>query len=222
MDLDRLEQFSSTKRLYDAMPQKKEFLIPTRNADKLSEYLQEHDLIKNVRLLPYKTERGFNCSRALNIGVRNAKYPHIVVTSPEVKPLTDVLGQLENLRGRNVICEVIDEDENHKPVMSLVNKGFRNESPAYYFLAMFNKEDIEVINGWDEDFMNGYAYEDNDFGARWNRAELPYEINEEIKGLHQYHPRLETIQGGSNVNFAKYNDNNNKGIIKCANGLSVI
>lgn len=222
MDTDRLEQFTNTKRAYDSMPQKKEFIIPTRTKHKVAKYLDENDLIKDVRLIPYKVEVGFNCSKALNIGVRNAKYDNIIITSPEVKPLTNVLEQLSEHVGKNIICEVLDEDENHKVVMSLVNKSFRNDSPAYYFLAMFNKKDIEAINGWDEEFMRGYAYEDNDFGERWNRAGLPFEIREDIQGQHQYHPRTETIPGGANTNFTTFNQNNAKGVIKCLNGLQML
>lgn len=217
LDAERLEQFTVTKRLYDEMPLKKEFIIPTRS--NMEMYFKAHDLSKDVRLIPYKFDGGFNPSMALNLGVKHAKYDSVIITSPEVKPTTPVLKQLEPLRGRNVICQVGDEDENHKIVASLVHSGFRDDTPAMYFLAMFNKSDIEKINGWDEDFMNGYAYEDNDFGARWKRAELPFELHEEIQGVHQYHPRKETTPGGSNRNFAIYNRNNGSGISYCKNGL---
>lgn len=219
MDADRLEQFAVTKRAYDAMPQTKEFVIPTRSEFQVARYLDDNKLMKDVRILPYTVEKGFNCSKALNLGVRNAKYENIIITSPEVKPLTDVLGQLAECIGTNVICEVMDEDEDHKVTMSLVNNSFRNDSPAYYFLAMFNRSDIEKINGWDEEFMKGYAYEDNDFGARWNRAGLPFIIRDDIRGLHQYHPRNETIPGGMNINFTKFNENNDKGVVWCEHGM---
>lgn len=219
MDTDRLEQFTNTKRAYDAMPQKKEFIIPTRSYDEVLKYLRENRLTKNVRLIPYEVQHGFNCSKALNIGVKNSKYDSIIITSPEVKPKTNVLEQLETLLGENVVCQVWDEDENHKIVLSLVHKGYRSENPGMYFLAMFNKKDIETINGWDEEFMRGYAYEDNDFGARWVRAGLPFTVNEEIQAVHQYHPRSETVPGGLNTNMTLYNENNAKGIVKCMNGL---
>lgn len=218
MDDDRLEQFANTKRVYDKMPQSKEFVIPTRKEFQVARYLDKHNLMKDVRLFPYTIDRGFNCSKALNIGIRNAKYDHIIITSPEVKPVTDVLSQFEEILGTNVICWVDDEDENGK-LTPLVYKGYRSDTPAMYFLAMFNKKDIEAINGWDEDFMKGYAYEDNDFGDRFMRAGLKFEVREDIKAIHQYHPRLETISGGSNINFQKYNENNANNVIRCKYGL---
>lgn len=217
-----MEQFANTKRAYDAMPQKKEFLIPTRKEFQVARYLDDHKLMKDVRLFPYTVEQGFNCSKALNIGVRNAKYDQIIVTSPEVKPKGNVLEQLSTLLGTNVVCQVWDEDENNKVIASLVHKGYRDENPGMYFLAMFNKSDIEKINGWDEEFMKGYAYEDNDFGDRWVRAGIPFIINEEIQGVHQYHPRTESIPGGLNINHRKHQENNANGVIQCKNGLRVV
>lgn len=219
LDTNRLEQFKHTKRVYDDFIQDKEFIIPTRSHDEVRQYLEDNGLMMNVHLIPYELERGFNVSKALNIGVRNAEYDHIIITSPEVKPLTNVLEQLEALAGQNVICQVYDQEEDGKTGISLVNQSFRSDTPAMYFLAMFQKKDIEKINGWDEEFLKGYAYEDNDFGARWVRAGIPFIIREDITALHQYHPRSETIRGGLQINLDKFNDNNAKGVIRPKNGL---
>jgi Glycosyl transferase family 2. len=204
------------------MPQVKEFIIPTRTADKVGAFLKENGLDAGVTLLPYEWTRGFNPSKALNMGVRAAKYDQIIITSPEVTPKTNVLEQLSEAIGQNIVCQVFDQNERGELHMSLVNKSFRNENPAMYFLAMFNKADIEAINGWDEDFMMGYAYEDNDFGARWMRAGLPFVVRDDIQAIHQYHPRGETIRGGTSTNFEKFNESNDKGVVCPKNGLNVI
>jgi len=219
MDTNRLEQFKVTKRLYDEMPHDREFIIPTREKEAVAQYLKDNNLDKDVTLIPYEVEQGFNPSKAFNIGVRNAKYDNIIITSPEVKPTTDVLEQLSKLLDKNVICQTWDEWHDGKLTL-LVSSTYRCESPFMYFLAMFRKEDIEKINGWDENFMLGYAYEDNDFGARWNRAGLPYEIHDEILGTHQYHPRNETIHHGTEINFNHFNDNTDNKVIYCKNGLN--
>lgn len=219
MDTNRLQQFMVTKRVYDLMPQEKEFIIPTRSATEVRKFLKANGLMKGVRLFSYQVDKGFNPSKAFNIGVRAAKYDRVIITSPEVVPTTNVLAQLEELPGMNVVCEVADQNEAHQVDAILVSPGYRSDTPAYYFLAVFNKKDIESINGWDEEFMNGYAYEDNDFGERWVRAGLPFTIKSEIKGIHQYHPRSETIPGGSMTNYSLLQSNTNAGIIRCANGL---
>lgn len=224
MDTNRLKQFKKTKLIYDAMPQKKEFIIPTRSASKLRKYFKKNSLEKDIRIIPYTHKIGFNCSKALNIGMRNAKYDHVIITSPEVKPITPVLAEFEKILGTNIICQVWDEDEHHnlkrKP---LIYSGYKKaKTPAMYFLAMFNKSDIEKINGWDEEFMKGYAYEDCDFGTRWVRAGLQFVVRDDIQGVHQYHPRGETIPGGSERNLKKLEENNKAGIIQCKKGLKKI
>ena len=222
LDDDRLEQFKNTKRAYDNMPQKKEFIIPTRCESKIRKYLEENDLARGVKIIPYIVEVGFNCSRALNIGVRNAIYDSIIITSPEVKPLTPVLDQLEKLLGTNIICQVWDEDEHGNVFRSLINsKNRRNKirAPGMYFLAMFNKADIERINGWDEEFMRGYAFEDKDFGARWIRANISFVVRDDIQGQHQYHLRKETIRKGNITNYRLFQKKDAEKIIRCVNGL---
>lgn len=219
MDANRLTQFTNSKRVYDSFPQVKEFIIPTRSLDEIKPYLEEHDLMKDVRLIPYVHELGYNPSKALNLGFKNAKYDRVIITSPEVMPKTQVLEQLEQVLEQNIVCQVFDQAEDGTTNFSLVNNAYRSENPGMYFLAMFQKKDIEVINGWDEDFMLGYAYEDNDFGDRWVRAGLPFSIREDIQAVHQYHPRTVTIHNGVEINFNKYNDNRDKGVIRCANGV---
>lgn len=219
LDDNRLEQFKNTKRIYDEFSQKVEFILPTRSKSKVAKYLKANQLDNNVRLISYEVNMGFNVSKALNIGVRNAKYDSVIITSPEVMPMTPALDQLEELIGQNVICQVFDEDENGQIKDSLVCTTFRSESPAMYFLAMFNKKDIESINGWDEEFMKGYAYEDNDFGARWNRAGLAFIVRDDIKARHQYHPRSETIPNGLGTNFITFSENNSKGVVWIEKGL---
>lgn len=222
IDTNRLDQFKETKRVYDTFSQVKEFIMPTRSYVAVTAYLKVHKLMDNVRLIPYEHEIGFNPSKALNIGVRNAQYDNIIITSPEVKPITQVLEQLEGYVGQNVVCQVFDAKEDGTIGDTLVSKIFRADTPAMYFLAMFQKSDIEKINGWDEGFMEGYAYEDNDFGERWVRAGLPFIVNDEIKALHQYHPRAETIKGGMALNLQRYHDNRDAGVTWCENGLTVV
>jgi len=133
-----------------------------------------------------------------------------------------VLHQLSGFDGENVLCKVYDEEVDGKREIVLVSREFRSDTPAMYFLAQFQKSDIKKINGWDEDFMKGYAYEDNDFGERWVRAGIPFKIVDEIRAVHQYHERGETIEGGTVVNQLKFYDNTDKGIIRCKNGLELL
>lgn len=218
MDTNRLDQFKQTKLAYDDMPEVKEIIIPTRSYHAVTAFLDVHKLKKDVRVIPYKHSTGFNPSKALNIGVREARYDNIIITSPEVKPSSGLLGKLAECLDKNIICQVFDQSEDGN-LISLVHSSYRSESPAMYFLAMFRRQDIEKINGWDEEFMKGYAYEDNDFGARWVRAGLPFEVRDDLQATHQYHHRSETIPGGLTINQQHYYDNTDNGVTYCEKGL---
>jgi len=219
MDLGRFEQFKQTKLVYDSFLQKKEVLIITRNYEAVKKYINDNNLSKDVKIISYTHYDGFSPVKAFNIGVKNAMYNSIIITSPEVKPITRVLDQLEPLIGKNIICHALDENSSGA-TSELVNKNFRSDTPGMYFLAMFNKSDIEKINGWDNEFMKGYAYDDTDFGKRWVKAGLPFRVVDDIIAVHQYHERKETISNGLQINYdrCKYNEENN--VIYCENGLS--
>lgn len=218
IDDNRLEHFLETKRVYDTFPEVKEFIMPTRTYHSVNLFLKDNGLMKDVNLIPYDIEIGFNPSKALNIGVLNSNYDNLILTGPEVKPTTQVLEQLSECLDKNIVCQTWDQDIDGN-LTSLVHKGYRQNTPQAYFLAMFQKKDVEAINGWDENFMSGYAYEDDDFAARWVRAGLPFEIRDDIQATHLYHPRHETIEGGLVSNQLLYYANTDNGVVRPANGL---
>jgi len=147
----------------------------------------------NVKVINYKWDgKYFNPSMAFNLGIKNAAYNNIIITSPEVAPISDVLNQFVTAKRGNYVCLVYDIGETGETRGILVNSKHRNKDPSFYFLAMFKKEDLEKINGWDEEYMNGYAWEDRDFGARFVKAGIKFEMKDDITGAHQFHGRLMT------------------------------
>lgn len=220
MDTNRLPLWKKTMAKYEefGIPETTEFIIPTRSKAVVDEVALS-PWAKQCKTVLYTHELGYNPSKALNLGVLNSKHEQIIITSPEVMPTTNVLRQLNESLSSNIVCEVWDEDVNGNLAYSLVNKNFRGDHPGMYFLAMFQKKDIEAINGWDEEFMKGYAWEDPDFGFRWNRAKLPFVVREDILARHQYHERPETIPGGFTINQLQMERNNKEGVIKPKNGL---
>lgn len=177
-------------------------------------------MFPNLEIIKYKFEGDtFNPSLALNIGVKNAQFDNIIITCPEVLPLTDIFKQLESECGNNVICQVFDQNKDGSIGLSLVNSNYRSDDPSMYFLAKFNKKDIEKINGWDLEFMKGYAWEDSDFGARFVRAGIPFKVRDDIQALHQWHPRGGANSKGWGVNKIQFELNNKNGVIECDKGL---
>lgn len=212
MDTNRLDLFEVTFNKYKefGIPEGTEFIIVSRT-------IKEE--IPGTKLVTYEwNEETFNPSMAFNLGVKHAKNDYIIITCPEVMPSTNVLKQLSGKLGKNVLCQVYDENSSKELCMSLVNSSFRCSTPAMYFLALFNKKDIETINGWDEGFMKLYAWEDSDFGSRWVNAGLPFEVADEILAIHQYHPRIGSSTAYTNGQLL-YEQNQRERVIRPKNGL---
>jgi len=191
-----------------------EFVFVTRTIEDLKFSIIDSQLIKYEHEGEY-----FNPSKALNLGVIHAKYDHIIITCPEVIPMTNVLKQLRMTPSVNTVCKVWDADRTNTPKTVLVSTKCRSDTPSMYFLAMFKKEDILKINGWDEDFMLGYAYEDDDFGHRFVRAGLNFVVRDDIEALHQWHQRNSLGTRGAVRNREKLDENDELKVIRPINGL---
>lgn len=215
-ELDRapLLMYTLGNYIKQGFPIKVEFIIVSRTIKNFGFSALD------IRLVNYEWKgEYFNPSKALNIGVREAKYKNVMITCPEVYPVSNVLEQLHtNIRG-NYICQVFDQNSDGKRVMSLVNSSFR-AVPSMYFMAVFKKEDLEYINGWDEDFMGGYAWEDDDFGLRFKNSGLKYTMKDAIVGEHQYHPREDLgSEGGRRNRHILLTKHKVKDYFYCKNGL---
>lgn len=196
-----------------------EFVFVTRSLTEAAIRKEVGSDIDMQTIVYEHTDTWFNPSRALNLGVVSSKYDELIITCPEVKPKTNVIAQLAAFPGSVVICKVFDE-VNGVATRALVGTGYRDQNPAMYFLIKFTKKSILDINGWDEEFMKGYAYEDYDFGTRFIRAGLSCEMHDEIQAIHQEHPRLNHLSNHGVVNKNHFEYNNNNNIIKPVNGLN--
>ena len=70
------------------------------------------------------------------------------------------------------------------------------------FIACLPAKAVREIGGFDEDFMGGFWYDDDDFFLRlWNSG-LDFLFTDDIHGIHQHHerPDLETKEGQAGIN----------------------
>jgi hypothetical protein len=213
----RLGLFKNSIKEYIKYPSHKNIIIYVVSRTILEEDLGFLRSNFKVKLIKYSFPGDYiNPSTALNLGVRFSETEDIIITCPEVMPKTDVVQQLSALPRGNYICQVFDLDELGNETMSLVNSNFRGNDPSMYFLAYFKKEDILRINGWNEEFMNGLAFEDNDFGRRFSQAGLSFMCKDEIQGEHQYHERCSSNNILYSNNKLLFNSNTD---IRTKNGI---
>lgn len=219
-DLDRLDLLKQSLEKYVlfGIPDYFEYIIITRSINKDDLDFEKFPFLRIIR---YEHNYKYFCQvKALNIGVVNSKYNNILVTSPEVYPKTNVLKQLSELPRGNYVCEVLDQSITGEETSILTKRRTVWKNPGFHYLALLKKEDIYVINGWDEDFILGFGYDDRDFGNRWIRAGLPFEIKYDIIGVHSYHYRPKRCTG-FRVNKRKLISNNINNITAVKNGLNL-
>jgi hypothetical protein len=175
--------------------------------------------LPNVRVINY-THDGefFNPAKALNLGVVNSKFDTIFITCPEVKPVTNIIEQYLSSPIGNYICRAYDQSVSGM-IEDLVRTGLKDHIPSMYFLGIFKKQDILAINGWDEDFMKGFSWEDVDFGERFSRANLTHTVRDDMKVLHMYHAR-NYINNGWEINWNVIQENIKNNVVQCKNGIN--
>jgi hypothetical protein len=197
--------------LYTQFP-KLEFILVTRTGGTVW-----HRIDKTVH---YKFDGDcFNPSLALNLGIAAAVNRNVIITCPEVMPVTPVLYQLAEEIGNTVLASAYQNED------VLVSSSHRNQYAGLYYLAMYDKIDLLLLNGLDEDFMNGYAWEDTDFGERFKRAGFIHKVKDEIKVIHQNHVQLNSLENNE-IRLEKwarnekvFKNNNAKNIIRVKNGI---
>ncbi|MCK9439435.1 MAG: hypothetical protein WC188_04470 [Candidatus Caldatribacteriota bacterium] len=217
-----LKTLQKYKELLNNRSEKIEFIIVSRTIFNL-DFLKDLNLDLKLINYVYDDSNGFAPSKAFNLGTLSALAGYICITSPEVIPITNVINQVFNLPKNNYICKCIDQNKDLTNGMVLVDSNFRSNVPSMYFLAFYLKQNILDINGWDEEFMNGFSFEDDDFGNRFIRAGFNFSVRNDIIGLHQYHPRIDFSISDSEQKIKRnrehFFNNNNQNIIKCRKGI---
>lgn len=215
-EVDRIDLFRLTQKEIEKQLEGMEYeiIVPTRTIT------SELDDVKNCTIVRYQYPSlpYFSSVKAWNYGIRVSKYDNIIFMSNEIMPAEGIMLRLANHDQDNVICQVFDMGKDGNVAMSLVNTGFRSGTPSMFFLAMFNRKDLEVINGFDERFIGSYAYEDDDFGARWGRAHLPFFVDDSLVAYHLWHPRGNLGQD-NNLSITLFKENNDKRVTSVAKGL---
>jgi len=145
----------------------------------------------------------------INIAIREARNELIVKTDPECLPLCNLVrwAQAVYRENRLAFCSVrmltaletalfdmehlqrahpaaIAEQLVDLPDLWYVDE---NHHAPYWFGAIFSRRRFINIGGVDEEFLRGFAAEDDDWAERMNRSGANYFFSDRLKILHQYH-----------------------------------
>ena len=156
-----------------------------------------------------------NPSVTLNVAIRAAVAPLVVMSPPECYPLADnlrtaraVMGS-ESLRPTCVLGKALKASRNASQLLGpgkwfpqketdLAAKMARQDAPVFVssqkpmrapFFMAFRKQDHERLNGFDEEYARGFAAEDTDYLNRMKLAGFGPVWDDRLVVLHQWHER---------------------------------
>lgn len=165
------------------------------------------------------------CSFARNIGIKNAIGDIIITSEPELLFVTDIVKQMlqEHTMYPNELVSA--GTVYHAQEKAVFNPGFltdpvtalkgeivqdyqiqpRSYHPAGYcktknmqatFTALYEKEWLMKLGGWDEAFPGSYGFDDIELATRLRLSGINQHICAKMEVIHQFHPHLPPhIQG---------------------------
>jgi glycosyltransferase involved in cell wall biosynthesis len=144
---------------------------------------------------------------AINIGVQLSQGKNIILTCPEIYVINDCVQRMIDLMNEDPKRIVITEGKDDRGAIFLgyvksnydnntLNrmydhgvKNFHDLNTEYPFFMGINRDEFVSIGGYDEEFGDGYCWDDLDIVTRLKKNGCYYhKINSKI--VHLYHPRL--------------------------------
>lgn len=141
------------------------------------------------------------CSLARNIGVRHAQHPWIITTEPELIYVTDIVAQFKELKPRfqgSVISagQIFFAPAEWKPENDPAVLDPEIPMPSEWesaigwvapHTAIYEKEWLEAIGGWDESFPGTWGWDDTDLLTRLRLTGHGQHSSLLMQAVHQYH-----------------------------------
>jgi len=168
------------------------------------EHINLHSLIEeyeddcNIKVISYDKNPCYNPAEMFNIGVEEAKYDRIVLTNPECFHESNILKGLESYSMSDYIVCACASVVKQNQVTSI--KDFKSMFHMWYihsqhyprklhFCSCISKDNYKAIGGFDEEYLKGIAYEDDDFALKVEQGKINIVHADELIVLHQDHSR---------------------------------
>jgi GT2 family glycosyltransferase len=183
---------------------------------RLEDLTEEFDFLRVIRL-EKENKWYVNPCVPFNVGIREAKGDTIILQNPECFHIGDILSDVvERIQDSNYLAyacysldkgrtdilkeihsedtETIKEKIAPLPYQIITQEGglgWYNHSKvrpvAYHFLSAIKKSNMDQLNGFDERYAKGIAYDDDELLVRIRRMGLNVEIVNNPFVLHQWH-----------------------------------
>jgi glycosyltransferase involved in cell wall biosynthesis len=130
------------------------------------------------------------CSMARNIGIKQAKHDWIITSEPELIYDTDIVAQFldchsdhpEQVISAGHITFAPEGWIPGRPVDGQVAVGW-----VAPHTALWKKEWLMAVGGWDESFPGPWGWDDTDLLTRLRINGIGQHIEQEMRAIHQFH-----------------------------------
>jgi glycosyltransferase involved in cell wall biosynthesis len=179
-------------------------VVDDGSTDETAEVCDRHaDLLPLTYIYNHNPEWSI-CSMARNIGVKNAANEWIITSEPELFFVTDVVKQFEYLQPEHpeqvISAGTIYFQPEGGPDPSTNVEGLEvagdytpptgmEEAIGWVapFSALYNRNWLEHVGGWDEEFPGPWGWDDIDLLTRLRIKGINQHIALDVKALHQWH-----------------------------------
>lgn len=184
---------------------------------RLEDLEEKYDFLKVVRV-ESKDKWYVNPCVPFNLGIKKAVGNVIIIQNPECLHVHDVLSHVANeindekyitisaYATNQLTTKKMNESLENNNLINFFNElpqqssaggqtnGWYNHSryrPVFYhFCSAISRNNLEKLNGFDERYAMGIAYDDNEFIERIKRLGLKLIISDDVSVIHQWHPTV--------------------------------
>lgn len=190
-------------------------IVDDGSEPELEQELKQFEGILPIRYIYNNNKDWSICSMARNIGIKNTDCDIIITSEPEILFITDNIKEMLSLHYQTneiiSIGTIYHQGElgttGDRTIeegwidMTVVNKSEHNTNPknpkgyaqisgwVAPFSALYRKEWLMEINGWDEEFIS-WGFDDIDLLSRLRIKGYNQHIANELSAIHQWHSKL--------------------------------
>jgi len=197
---DRLSQLGNTFDSFEKFYSKRndfEVIIveDQKNTHKMSLdlFLLIDEFLNSFNIIYYRSEvKNTVCPVvAYNEGSKLANGKYLVITNPECQHDTDVLSGFDEEFEKNenyyIVCACRAIDKHGRPYRWFQHTKERNLK--YHFCSALLKDNYKQMGGFNEEYVNGYCYDDNSFRDRIKQFGLQFVTRDDLVVNHLWHKK---------------------------------
>lgn len=144
----------------------------------------------------------YNPSAAFNLCAKEAEGKYFIITNPECFHNNNVLSEIDNFLNVSnedyyFVCSCENGIVEKNPIDKFEEFSYKHHSwyqhskyrnLCYHFCSIISRENYNKIGGFDERFMDGIAYDDDDFKEKISYHGIKIVPLDTTLVIHQHHP----------------------------------